>query len=113
MARGVTRPSKLYGRDGRLGVSKTTFYENIVHHGDNDPFIPGTEVLRLKLARIGPKITIAFNDELDALEEALRRERDRLIEGLREASDVSKLDTGAGKRRRRRHEREHDEERAR
>ena len=79
MARGVTRPSNLYGRNGRLGVSKSTFYENVVHHDDSDPFIPGTEVPRLKLAHIGPKIAVAFNDELDALEEALRRERDRKL----------------------------------
>ena len=95
MAKSVLRPSELYnthdqpakkpgkkekkGRPGQLGVSKTTFYESFVYDDDKggEQFIPGTTIPRLKLVNIGPKITVAIEDEVDQLIEALRRERDR------------------------------------
>jgi hypothetical protein len=89
MAKSVSRPSALYNRGpkepgqpsrpGRLSVSKTTFYDSYVYDRakGGEQFIPGTSVERLKLVNIGPKITVAIDDEVDALIEALRRERDR------------------------------------
>jgi hypothetical protein len=97
MAKSVLRPSELYnthdrpaepgkkgkkGGPGRLGVSKTTFYDNYVYDPEKggEQFITGTTVPRLKLVNIGPKVTVAIDDEIDALIEALRAERDK---GLR------------------------------
>jgi hypothetical protein len=84
MAKSVLRPSELYnrpGRPGRLGVSKTTLYDNYIYDREKggDQFIAGTNVPRLKLVNIGPKIRAALDDEVDAIIEALRRERDRCL----------------------------------
>ena len=82
MTKSVSRPSELYnrpGRPGRLAVSKTTFYDNYVYDREKggEQSIAGTTVPRLKLVNIGPKITVAIDDEVDEIVEALRRERDR------------------------------------
>jgi hypothetical protein len=63
-------------RPGRLAVAKSAFYENFVLHDERDPFIPGTNVSRLKLLHLAANATAAFNDEIEALEEGLRRWRD-------------------------------------
>jgi hypothetical protein len=78
MRNGMSRPSKLFGRNGRLGVGRTTFFENYVYDRETggEQFIPGTRVPRLKLANIGKRAIAAFDDEVDALIEALRAERD-------------------------------------
>jgi hypothetical protein len=63
-------------KTGRLGISRTTFYENYVKHPGGDEYIPGTEVPRLRLAHIGERAQAAFDDEVDQLIEGLRAERD-------------------------------------
>jgi len=77
MALRILRPSRLYGRDGRLGIGKTMFFRSIVYHDGGDPLIPGTNVPRLRLIRIGSKALGAVEDEVDGLIEGLRRERGR------------------------------------
>jgi len=75
----VSRTSSLYStrkRKGRLGVSKTTFFENYVLNDVNDPFLPGTTVKRLRLLRLAPKATAVFDREVDELIEGLRKWRD-------------------------------------
>src|SRR5262245_17956158 len=92
MARGITRAkvgTKPNGkpvferRVGRLGIGKTNFFLNFVHHSDDDPNVPGTDVPRLKLLRLAVNAAAAFDDEIDALIEGLRRFRDR--QGVRRA----------------------------
>jgi hypothetical protein len=65
MATSVSRPSALYnrpGRPGRLGASKTTFYARYVFRGRaGEECIPRTNVPRLRLANVGPKITVAID----------------------------------------------------
>jgi hypothetical protein len=56
-------------RPGRLPVAKSAFYENFVWHGDEDPYVPGTDVPRLKLLHLASNATAAFDDEIDALVE--------------------------------------------
>jgi len=64
-------------RAGRLGISRSTFHDNFVLHSAADPFIPGTDVPRLKLLHLAPNAAAAFNNDIDALEEGLRRWRDK------------------------------------
>ena len=49
----------------RLGIRKTTFYETFIKTG------------RLRFVKIGVRAVGIIEDELDALIEELRRERDR------------------------------------
>ena len=90
MATSVSRPSALYnrpGRPGRLGASKTTFYARYVYRGRaGEECIPRTNVPRLRLANVGPKITVAIDDEVDALIDALRREREKTLRAERAAA---------------------------
>lgn len=76
MALNLIRANKLYGQNGRLGIGKTKFHEDFVHKGE-DPFVPGTSVPRLKPVNIGPRAIAFFDDEVDALVEGLRAERDK------------------------------------
>jgi hypothetical protein len=85
MANGMTRPSDLYGRKGskgrpdskgRLGIGRSKFYKDYVYKIGGEQFIPGTTVPRLKLVNLGERALAALDDEVDALIEALRAERD-------------------------------------
>jgi hypothetical protein len=71
------RPKQIYGPNGVLAVGKTKFFGDIVLHDESDPYIPGTKkVRRLRLARLGPRLVMAFEDEVFEIVEALRAERD-------------------------------------
>ena len=89
MAKSMSRVRSLYGPDGRtggrLGVSRTYFFDSIVYRPGGDKFIPGTKVPRLRLAKIGERAVAAFDDEVDALIEALRAERDKSLRAERAA----------------------------
>jgi hypothetical protein len=77
---GITRISNLFNRKGRpgvFGISRSTFHDNFVLHSAADPFIPGTDVPRLKLLHLAPNAAAAFNDEVQAVVEGLRRWRDK------------------------------------
>jgi hypothetical protein len=76
MAKRMLRPKQIYGRAGRIPVERTSFWDNIVYHEGGDPFIPGTSVKRLKLTHIGPRAVAGFEDEVDAIVEGLRKQRD-------------------------------------
>ena len=73
-----------------VGVGQTKFYEHYVFKSDDDPFIPNTDVPRLKPVRLGLKNTAFFSDELAATIEALRQWRDaQHAAGLESQSQVS------------------------
>jgi hypothetical protein len=73
---GVSRP-------GLLGVAKSAFYESYVLKDEGDPFIPDTDVPRLKLLHLAKNATAVFNDEIEKMQEGLRRWRDKTFaEGL-------------------------------
>jgi hypothetical protein len=91
---GVTRTNHLYNtttqtakdrsegrpgvfRPGLFGVAKSAFYDNFVLKDEADPYIPGTDVPRLKLLHIAKNATAAFNDEIERVQEGLRRFRDK------------------------------------
>ena len=75
MAR-IERLNTLYGPGGKLGVGRTKFWQDLVFNG-TDEFVPGTDVPRLQLVSLGKRAKGAFEDEVDALIEGLRRWRDR------------------------------------
>jgi hypothetical protein len=76
MSKRLLRPKQIYGRDGRIPVGRTKFNEDMVYRDGGEPNIPGTDVARLHLVRLGPRSVAAFEDEVDATVEALRRHRD-------------------------------------
>jgi predicted DNA-binding transcriptional regulator AlpA len=61
----------------RLGIRKTTLYESFIKTG------------KLRLVKIGPRAVGVIEDELDALIEELRRERDRRPRAACERRDVN------------------------
>jgi hypothetical protein len=76
MALTLVRPNKVYGDGGRIPVGKSKFYKDFVEH-DGEKTVSGTDnVPRLKPVELGPHTTAFFDDEIDALCEGLRRERD-------------------------------------
>jgi hypothetical protein len=85
----LLRPNQIYGRGNPLPVGKTYFFQNFVHFegGDAVQYIPGTDIPRLKLIRLGPRAVAALEDEVEALVEAWRDARDaRRPFALRKAS---------------------------
>ena len=76
MAKKMLRPQQIYGRNGRIPVSKTKFWDDIVYHEGGDPYIRGTSIPRLRLAHIGARAVAGFEDEIDAIVEGLRKHRD-------------------------------------
>ena len=61
----------------RLGIRKTTLHENFIKTG------------RLRFVQIGARAVGVIEDELDALIEALRRERDRKPRAACERQDAN------------------------
>jgi predicted DNA-binding transcriptional regulator AlpA len=61
----------------RLGIRKTTLYESFIKTG------------KLRLVKIGARAVGVIEDELDALIEELRRERDRRPRAACERRDVN------------------------
>src|SRR5437870_1125742 len=64
---GITRISRLYntkGRPGLFGISRSTFFDNFVLHSEADPYIPRTNVRRLRLLHLAPNAAAAFKDEV-------------------------------------------------
>jgi hypothetical protein len=79
--RKMTRINQLYRtkkREGVLPFGRSYVYANIIHHSDDDPYVPGTKVRRLKLLKLSATAKAVFNDEIDALVEGLRQHRDQL-----------------------------------
>jgi hypothetical protein len=62
---------------GRLGATRTMFEDNFVLHSNDDPFIPGTNVPRLRKIPLGERAVGFLDDEITAVIEGLRRFRDR------------------------------------
>jgi predicted DNA-binding transcriptional regulator AlpA len=63
----------------RIGVKKTKFLDDFVLHSDSDPFIPGTDIPRLRKVQLGERAVGFFDDEVDAVIEAFRDFRDHQV----------------------------------
>jgi hypothetical protein len=76
MSNKMLRPKQIYGPGNPIPVGKTAFYGNIVYREGGDEFIPGTNIPRLRLTNITERVRVGFEDEVNALAEAIRRQRD-------------------------------------
>jgi hypothetical protein len=75
----MVRVNKIYGHGNAIPVSKARFYGHYVLRSEDDPYIPGTTIRRLRLASIGEHSKVCFEDEINALVEGLRAMRDAVI----------------------------------
>jgi hypothetical protein len=66
--RKILRPKATYEK---CGCGKTKFDEDYRHHSDDDPFVPGTNIPRVKAVFLGPRNVGFIEHELDALIDAL------------------------------------------
>jgi hypothetical protein len=76
----LLRPPQIYGRGNPIPVGRTTFYDKFVYHPGGERYVPGTNIPRLRLANITDRAKAGFEDEVLAIVEALRQERDRQAE---------------------------------
>jgi hypothetical protein len=60
----------------RLACGKTKFEEDYRWHSDDDPYVPGTTIPRLKLLHLGERNIAGLEHELDALIDGLAKLRD-------------------------------------
>ena len=60
---------------GRLGCGKTKFGEDYEFHDPADPFVPNTEIPRLKPLHLGPRNVGFVDSEIDVLIGALAKLR--------------------------------------
>ena len=60
----------------QLGIGRTTFYKDYVKREGGDEFIPNTTVPRLRPIELSTKTSGFVDDEVDAVIEGLRKERD-------------------------------------
>jgi hypothetical protein len=71
----ITKPA----REGLLPFGRSYTYANLIHHSDDDPYVPGTKVRRLKLLHLSATAKAVFDDEVDELVEGLRQHRDQQL----------------------------------
>ena len=69
----IRRPRETWAK---IGVGRSTFHENYVHRTGGPEHVPGTTIPRLRAVALGPRARGFFDDEIDALIEALRHHRD-------------------------------------
>ena len=72
----IIRVSDIWGRGNPIPVGRNKFYTDIVWHPGGEPCLPGTDIPRLRLIKIGPRASGGFEDEVYAIVEALRSLRD-------------------------------------
>jgi hypothetical protein len=72
----ILRPADIFGSGNPLPVGHTKFWEDFVYKPGDSEFVPGTNIKRLKLVRLGERAVGAFADEVYQLVEALRTWRD-------------------------------------
>lgn len=87
MSKKMLRPTQIYGRGNPIPVGRTKFWGDYVYNQEigGEQFIPGTSIPRLRLARIGERAVAGFEDEVDAVVELLRGERDRRPNSMEQA----------------------------
>jgi hypothetical protein len=101
MSNKMIRVNAIYGRGNPIPVGKNKFYRHIVLKNEDDPYIPGTKIGRLRLANLGEGVRVGFADEIDAIAEGLRAERD----GLAERARAARAPAAAGRERKKKKQR--------
>ena len=91
----MLRLSQIYGKGNPIPVGKTKFFLDFVYREGGEELIPGTRIPRLRLTYLGlnDKIPIAFEDEVYAITEALRLERDTKAKSNRSGPPHSEATT--------------------
>jgi hypothetical protein len=74
--RSILRPKAVHRPGNLISVGATKFYADYVLHDESDPFVPGTAIPRLRSVPLGARAIGFFDDEVAALQEALRQLRD-------------------------------------
>jgi predicted DNA-binding transcriptional regulator AlpA len=69
----MLRPKKIWEK---FGIGRRKFEEEFRLHDASDPYIPGTTIPRVRLVKLGPRAVAGFEDEIDEVIEAFRKERD-------------------------------------
>ena len=72
--RNILRPKATYQK---FGCGKTKFDEDYRYHGPDNPFVPNTEIPRLKPLPLGERNIGYLEHEADKLIDALAKLRDR------------------------------------
>jgi hypothetical protein len=72
----ILRGNQAYGPTGRLPLGRSKFYQDIVLRDKADPFIPGTQVPRIRIVKLAGTASGFVEDEVDAVAEALVALRD-------------------------------------
>jgi hypothetical protein len=72
----ILRPRQVWGPGGRLPVSKSLGFDDYTLHSEADPFIPGTEIRRLRPVPLGGRAIGFVEAEVDAVVEGLVKLRD-------------------------------------
>jgi hypothetical protein len=72
----ILRPNRVHGVGNPLPVGATKFDADYVWHSESDPYVPGTNIPRLRPVQLGERAKGFFDDEVAALVEALRLLRD-------------------------------------
>jgi predicted DNA-binding transcriptional regulator AlpA len=75
---------------GRLGCGKTKFGEDYEFHDPADPFVPNTEIPRLKPIHLGPRNVGFLEHEIDALIDGLAKLRDARTQAAPSAQEKRK-----------------------
>jgi hypothetical protein len=73
----LLRPKVVHGPTGKVPVGRTKFNDDYVFHNGGPEFITGTQIPRLRPVRLGPRAVAFAEDEVEAVIEGLRRERDQ------------------------------------
>jgi hypothetical protein len=77
----LLRVGQIYGPGNPLPVGKTKFYDDIVYREGGDECIAGTDIPRLRLTNLSERVRVGFEDEVNAIAEALRARRDAKLAG--------------------------------
>jgi hypothetical protein len=72
----LLRRSAVCGPQGKLPIGRTKFNDDYVYHKGGPEFIRGTCIPRLHPVRLGPRAIGFADDEVEAVIEALRHERE-------------------------------------
>jgi predicted DNA-binding transcriptional regulator AlpA len=72
----ILRAKQTFGLTGRLPLSKSKFYDDIVLHDEADPYIPGTQIPRVRPVKLVGNASGFVEGEIDRVAEALVALRD-------------------------------------
>ncbi len=69
--RSILRAKHIHGAGNPLPVGHSKFYQDFVLHSEDDPYVPGTSIPRLRPVPLGENAVGYYSDELAALIDAL------------------------------------------